>query len=138
MSIIWLPLQGEGGERPKAVRVGGWQSPSYAGIDPAQFDGWVGLRCDGLVVIDCDSIEASTFWREHSGFDKDCWVRKTPHGFHYIYEWSEGSPEAPDVDIFNGNPGGIDIRAGRTSQIVFRAPGYKTIVADELSRRYEP
>lgn len=133
---VWLPLQGEGGERPKAPAAAGWQSPSYQGIDPATFEGWVGLRCDGLVVIDCDNVEAAERWEKHVGGVAGVWCRKTPRGFHYIYEWTPGSPEGPSVDVF-GNGSGIDVRAGRTSQIVFKAPGYKTLAANSLSARYE-
>lgn len=138
MSIVWLPLQGEGGERPKAPAVAGWQSPSYQGVDPEKFDGWMGLRTDGLVVIDCDGEESAEFWQKHVGPKGivGTWVRKTPRGFHYIYPADSSSPTGPDVDIFKGQPPGIDLRVTNKSQIVFRAPGYKTIVRNDLSELY--
>lgn len=136
MAPIWIPLQGPAGERPKAPKVAGWQSPSYQGVDPslASVGDWLGLRCDDLVVVDCDSQDAAEFWEKHVGAKgmAGVWCRKTPRGFHYIYEHTPGAPTGPSVAIFPG----IDIRAGRTSQIVFHADGYKNITSTELSGRY--
>jgi hypothetical protein len=97
------------------------------------------LRCDNLVVVDCDSEESAAWWRKHVGPEgtEDTWIRKTPRGYHFIYDWTPGSPEAPDADIFRGDPPGIDVRAGRTSQIVFHAPGYATIQWGKTMEAYE-
>jgi hypothetical protein len=123
---IYLPLQGPHGVRPKAPAVGAWQSPGYAGFTGVQAeakasdDEWYGLRCDGLVVVDCDDAAAAMHW---CGIDTE-WdrgrVRKTPRGYHFVYKYTEGSPTAPAVGVFEHT----DIRAGATSQIVYFAPGY--------------
>lgn len=129
---IWIPLQGPGGQRPKAPSVPGWQSPAYTGLAgvvrgiDVERDAmeWIGLRCDGLVVIDCDNQEAADFWLRHTGEnDKHTFVRRTPRGYHFIYAKTPGSPDGPAVAVFPG----IDIRAGASSQIVFYAPGYEDV-----------
>lgn len=124
---VWLPLQGEHGERPKAPAVSGWQSPSFVGIELIeQYKDWFGLRTDGLVVIDCDNDDAARHWRSIDT-SKDVCVRKTPRGYHFIYRQTPDSPDAPAVGVFPG----IDVRAGRTSQIVFgNAPGYHWLQGD--------
>jgi hypothetical protein len=157
---IYLPLQGPSGVRPKAPAVGAWQSPGYQGAlpnDDGTFDQdeWVGMRCDGLVVIDCDcrcekingekpavcTTEAVArthlrFWLRHAGhLMSKTWLRKTPHGYHVIYEQHESLvPDAPASGVWPG----IDIRAGRTSQIVFRAPGYVDLAKPAAPLVFEP
>jgi hypothetical protein len=131
---IFLPLQGPTGVRPKAPAVGAWQSPGYRGIDYLEAstrhrlsqDEWFGMRCDNLVVIDCDSKEAAERWCEIDVHATSGWVRKTPHGVHFVYLPSAGSPDWPSADVF-GEGSHIDIRAGRTSQIVVCAPGYRNL-----------
>lgn len=133
---VWLPLQGEHGDRPKAPSVSGWQSEGYAGVDK-DAEGWIGLRCDGLVVVDCDSMDAARAWAKRIGTTTKTWTRKTPRGYHFIYTWTPGSPTGPMVGVFPGT----DIRAGRTSQIVFKAPGYRDFEADmggPLPIRFDP
>lgn len=131
MSKLFLPLQGPGGTRPKAPSEGAWQSPGYAGLTHAEASAryessnhaaWFGMRTDGLVVIDCDTHDAYEFWIEHT-FPHKTWIRKTPRGWHFIYAQSEGSPDAPAAGIFDH----VDIRAGRTSQIVYFAPNYHDV-----------
>ena len=91
-------------------------------LDGSEF--WCGLRCDGLVVIDCDNLASTKAWLMHIGLRLGhTWLRKTPRGFHFIYKQSAGSPDAPAAGIFPH----VDVRAGRTSQIVFAAPGYKDL-----------
>jgi hypothetical protein len=143
MSDVWIPLQGPQGVRPKAPAVGAWQSPGYTGVSDAllkcriEEDNWYGLRCDGFVVIDCDSSEAADWWVHHVN-GAVTWERKTPRGWHFIYERHVTSPSGPAVDIFRGHPAGIDIRAGRTSQIVFHAPGYYDVSKRERIRPFDP
>jgi hypothetical protein len=135
MGHVYLPLQGPAGVRPKAPAVGAWQSPGYQGISLADTpeQTWVGLRCDGLVVVDCDTIDAYNRWRTIDQSGESC-IRKTPRGYHFVYEATPGAPDAPAADVF-GYESHIDIRAGRTSQIVYRAPGYEWLIGglDSLS-----
>jgi hypothetical protein len=135
---VFLPLQGPTGVRPKAPAVGAWQSPGYEGISIAMKHGgpvpWIGMRCDGLVVIDCDSKAAALRWCEIDREANGGWVRKTPHGFHYIYEQTEGSPDAPSAGVYHET----DVRAGRTSQIVMFAPGYYELHAEKYMRPFDP
>jgi hypothetical protein len=127
---IYIPLQGPNGVRPKAPAVGAWQSPGYHGVSPGESgghagdDAWYGLRCDDLVVIDCDDKGAANDWLAHTKAEpSDTWVRATPRGYHFIYERTPGSPDAPAAGVWPHT----DIRAGRTSQIVFLATGYDDI-----------
>jgi hypothetical protein len=132
---IWIPLQGPDGIRPKAPAVGAWQSPGYAGVSReshAAYE-WLGRRCDGLVVIDCDDKDAATAWCKIDTEATEGWVRKTPRGFHFIYEHTPGSPDAPAVGVWPHT----DIRAGRTSQVVYFATGYSTL-ADNKPRPFDP
>jgi hypothetical protein len=133
----FLPLQGPNGVRPKAPAVGAWQSPGYTGLTKveallrhkADQRDWFGMRCDGLVVIDCDNQESCAFWLEHTGLGPSAtWLRRTPRGFHFIYRQVAGSPDAPYAGVFPG----IDIRSGRTSQIVYYASGYHDLAAKVL------
>lgn len=138
MRDIFIPLQGPLGVKPKAPAVGAWTSPGYFGRDVREWeakehtDEWYGLRCDDLVVIDCDNSDAAQFWLRiahpglhiDTGQDFPTWVRKTPNGWHFIY--SRRHPQDPDAPA-TGVWDHIDIRAGRTSQIVFYAPGYHDI-----------
>lgn len=132
-----IPLQGPAGVRPKAPAVGAWQSPGFHGMDVDSTElaaAWYGLRCDGLVVIDCDDKQAAYRWCDIEPDAARGWVRKTPRGYHFIYEYTPGSPDAPAVGVWPH----IDIRAGRTSQIVFYAPGYQCIGAAEHIRPFNP
>ena len=157
MSKVWVPLQGPSGVRPKAVAVGAWQSPGYRGLDvpiipdPTIEGGqaWVGLRCDDYVVIDCDSEEAYEFWlsivnppidspdgprRWLYWSDGNTWVRKTPRGYHFIYRRTHHGPDAPAAGVWPH----IDIRAGRTSQVVFYAPGYEDLTPPGFIKPFDP
>lgn len=138
MNNLFLPLQGPGGTRPKAPAQGAWQSPGYTGLthneahnayEQSNHAMWFGMRTDGLVVVDCDCQDAYDRWYEHT-FPHQTWVRKTPRGWHFIYDGTHGSPDGPSADIFGGGSH-IDIRAGRTSQIVYYAPGYFDHCGDE-------
>lgn len=138
---VFLPLQGPTGVRPKAPSIGAWQSPGYKGFDDIEArtrhrlndDEWFGLRCDGLVVMDCDSRDAALRWCAiDTEWDKT-WVRKTPRGTHFIYAQSVGSPDAPYAGVWPG----IDVRAGRTSQIVVYAPGYSHLKFPDTLRIFD-
>jgi KaiC/GvpD/RAD55 family RecA-like ATPase len=122
---IFLPLNGpdqrdgKGNLKPaKAPSVKDWSSENYAGVDP-DYGGWVGLRTDGLVVVDCDSDDAAHLWRS---IGEPTFEVKTPRGRHFYYRWSAGSPSAPAVAVLPG----VDIRAGRGAQVVVPpTPGYE-------------
>lgn len=129
MKDVFLPLQGPGAPAPKAPAVQGWQSPTYEGVLPpeerAAYDDnhWLGLRTDQYVVVDCDTPEAAQSWLAAHPDARDTWVRKTPHGFHFIYSTAPGAPSAPAVEVLPRT----DVRAGIGSQIVLHAPGYADV-----------
>lgn len=143
MDRIWLPLQGPTGVRPKAPAVGAWQSPGYDGIDPDKVRRttgynpdaeWIGMRCDGLVVVDCDSKVAAKHWCIIDPEAPSGWVRMSPRGVHFLYEQTPGSPDAPAAGVWPE----IDVRAGRTSQIVVYAPGYHELHGEKFIRPFNP
>jgi hypothetical protein len=120
---VFVPLNGpnDKGKKPKAPSLNGWQVPNYKGINPKTYKGWFGLRCDGYLVIDCDNAAAHDFWIERT-FPHATWVRKTPRGFHHVYRWHDPLGELEHLDgPHAGVLPGIDVRAGRTSQIVYSA-----------------
>lgn len=127
--VVFIQLNGpnDDGKKPKAPAQNGWQSPGHKGINPRTYQGWYGLRCDGLIVIDCDSSEAANAWNEiahANGPDAPTWVRKTPRGFHFIYRWHDPLGELDHIKgPHAGVLPGIDIRQGPSSQIVYAAPG---------------
>lgn len=73
----------------------------------------MGRRCDGLIVVDCDSPEAAKEW-EGYGFSTP-YVVVTPRGFHFYY----GLPEGVTVKAgpWRGHKG-IDIKSGPGHQVV--------------------
>lgn len=125
---VFLPLQGPEGETPKAPRVSGWTRPDYQGVS-LDYGGWVGMRCDGLVVIDCDTEDTYRAWLDHIDQPADHTLTvKTPRGYHCYYYRVEGAPAAPAVGLraeWLPENAQLDIRAGRTSQVVVPpTPGY--------------
>lgn len=122
----YIPLR----EGSKAPAVSGWADPDYEGIEPS---GRVGQRCDGIVVIDCDSEDAATAWAERGVADATR-VHQTPRGYHFIYRWTPGSPEGPAVGVLDG----IDVRAGRGSYIVVPPTEGYTIVGDWDPAPFDP
>lgn len=127
---VYLPLNGpesfdsKGRLKPaKAPSVQAWQSDGYKGVD-RNYGGWVGLRTDGLVVIDCDNDAAVETWRS---IGAPTFEVKTPRGRHFYYTYTPGSPTAPAVGVLDD----IDVRAGRTSQVVVPpTPGYEEVGGD--------
>lgn len=106
----------------KAPAAAKWSSPTYKGIDPSKH-ARVGLRCDGLVVIDCDSALAAKQWRSRTD-NTPTREHSTPRGFHFFYTFTPGSPSTPSAGALPG----IDVRAGRGSQVVFPpTDGYKVV-----------
>jgi hypothetical protein len=119
---VYIPLKTDGS---KAPAIAGWNKPEYhCTLEEAlEQSEWVGLRADGLVIIDCDSRAAFDAWVDHvGGRDNLGHVVATPRGFHVYYLWSEGSPAGPAVGVFPKT----DIRAGRGSYVVCPpTPGYE-------------
>ena len=115
--FVFLPLAVDT-KRPTAR---GWPDPEYKGVNPATYAGQLGLRCDRLVVVDCDTKEAMEAWVAAHG--EATLVRKTQNGWHLIYEWTPGCPTTQMIGLFPDT----DIKAGPGSQIVIRADGYETI-----------
>lgn len=106
---------------PKAPSARDWSSEDHKGVDPAKHHGWLGLRTDGLVVVDCDTEDAAHLWRSIGAPTKEV---KTPRGRHFYYRWTPGSPAAPAAGVFEH----IDIRAGRGAQVVCPpTPGYEAV-----------
>lgn len=111
---IYLPLKADSKEPAKR----GWQKPDYEGVEPV---GRVGLRADGLVIVDCDSAEAADAWRAIGTATQEV---QTPRGFHFYYQWVPGAPTGPAAGVMPG----VDIRAGLGSYVVAPpTPGYTTL-----------
>jgi hypothetical protein len=123
---VWLPLNGpnERGLAPKGCSVSGWSDPAYKGVDVLH-DGWLGMRLDQLVVIDCDNEEAKDAWLAH--IDKPfahTAVRKTPHGYHFLYArtvdaYGITGQKLPSIHMK------MELKTGVGHQIVWHAPGYE-------------
>lgn len=109
----------------KKPAVKGWADPSYPGVTPGEGrEAWVGLRADGLVIVDCDSDEAYDYWiaRVHEG--AVTYIVRTPRGYHFYYKTAMSGVTGPAVAVYPG----IDIRAGKGSYVVSpHAPGYQVM-----------
>lgn len=130
-SVPYLPLKP--GEKTPAVK--GWAKPDYEGVEPV---GRVGLRADGLVIVDCDSVEAAKAWSDRIGCDPEAWPTytvKTPRGFHFYYHWTDGSPMGPYAGVLPG----IDIRSGMGSYVVCPpTPGYVEMGPNDDVEDFDP
>jgi hypothetical protein len=132
---IYLKLGGPGSDKPKAPASYGWQSPGFQGLGaPAvrrilDAGGWIGMRCDPYVVIDCDDEHAANYWLDR-GPDAT-WTRSTPHGMHFIYHRTADSPDASLIRPIKGV--NLDVLAGSGRQIVLWADGYETISPDQTT-----
>jgi hypothetical protein len=113
---VYLPLRTDGSKRPA---VAGWAEPEYRGVEPT---GWVGLRCDDLVVIDCDSAEAYEAWCAAHPAAANTHTVKSPRGYHLYYRRTPKAPTGPAVGVLPD----IDVRAGSGSYVVCPpTPGYE-------------
>jgi len=104
---IYIPVKPGG----KAPLVANWSSESFMGCDPLQHPR-LAMRCDGIVVVDCDSGEAAKDWLARTR--QGTYTVKTPRGWHFYYRWTEGSPSGPAVGVLPS----VDIRAGRGSYVL--------------------
>lgn len=134
---VWLELRGRGAT-PKAAKALNWTDLSYRGIDPLSMPGgtWVGMRLDQNIVVDCDNYDAMDAWLRHIDQPDDhTLVRKTPHGWHFIYQ---RTPDTYSMSTGTGQLKGIhekiDFKVGPGHQIVFYAPGYETVHNREAGR----
>lgn len=126
---VWLPLMGpnERGLNPKGCYARGWNLPGYQGLgEESDHKGWIGLRLDDFIVVDCDNDEACVAWLDHihepGGLHQHTLVRKTPHGWHFIYRRGiEAMGVAAAVPWFIPK---VDLKVGIAHQIVYHAPGY--------------
>lgn len=126
---IYIPLHGTG-PTPKAPSEKAWSSEDYLGVGQ-DHGGWVGLRCDGLVVIDCDSAQAISAWES---IGAETYTVKTPRGMHYYYHWVYGAPTGPATNVLPGT----DVRAGRGSYVVAPpTPGY-IVTSDKYLNDFDP
>lgn len=113
--MIYIPLNAD-----KTPAARGWQKPEYEGVDPANHE-WVGLRADGLVIIDCDTQEAADAWDTLGS----TYTVKTPRGTHFYYRYTPGSPTGPAVGVLPS----VDVRAGAGSYVVAsQSPGYELLL----------
>lgn len=112
---VYIPLKGDS----KVPAVSGWADHDYEGVEP---EGRVGLRADGLVIVDCDSREAYDAWPG----DKNTYTVKTPRGYHLYFKATGVSATlGPRVGVMPG----VDIRAGSGSYVVAPpTPGYEVFV----------
>ena len=121
---VWLAIS----EKTKACHVKGWAEPGYKGLSPEQVDKakWLGLRCDGLVVIDCDSQEACDWWLARIGLPMEhTHTVKTKNGYHFYYSWTPGSPTTSSTGTVHD---ALDVKAGRGSLVVVPpSPGKETL-----------
>ena len=129
----YIPLRTDGS---KAPAVSGWADASYHCTKEealAQSD-WIGLRADGLVIVDCDTPAAAAEWREQQGSTSQTPLSvETPRGQHFYYVTAPGAPTGPAVGVFDK----VDIRAGKGSYVVCPpSPGYTE--HDGAIMRFDP
>lgn len=102
--MIYLPLDPET-KRP-AVR--GWAKDGYQGVERGDY---TALRTDGLLVVDCDSMDAAGAWYEEPGTETPYMVR-TGRGMHFYYQAAEGVRSGPMIR------GSIDIKTGKGAYVL--------------------
>jgi hypothetical protein len=127
---VYLKLTGpnDKGLAPKGCTLQGWNDPSYKGIGLVwPEDVWIGMRLDEWIVIDCDDEQAKDDWLVY--LDKPIshtWVRKTPHGYHFIYKRGIDSYALTARKLTAISPK-LEMKTGVGHQIVFSAPGYSDL-----------
>jgi hypothetical protein len=115
---IYVPIE-RGGKRPLVTK---WSEPDempheWDSLLSSDLEPNLGLRLDGLLVIDCDTAEAAAWWVS-VGAPTDCQV-KTPHGWHFYYqlppgvEVQGGALRRPD-----GTPMRVDVKTGRKHYVL--------------------
>lgn len=125
----FIPLREDGS---KAPAVKGWADADYrcTKAEALAQSSWIGMRADGLVIVDCDSEMAAGNWSADHPIPA---FVTTPRGTHYYYLTAPGAPTGPAVDLYPKT----DIRAGRGSYVVCPpSPGYKAY--DGSAVRFDP
>jgi len=120
---------------PKACIVPGWSDPLYQGVIPLEHDGWIGLRLDNLIVVDCDDEAAVEAWNRHAG--KPTWERQTPHGRHYIYRRGVDAYTVTAQKLTSIAPK-LELKTGVGHQIVLMAPGYSDLRSERYIQPFDP
>lgn len=127
---VYLKLAGpnEKGLAPKGCNTQGWNDPSYKGIGTAwPEEGWIGMRLDEWVVIDCDDEQAKDDWLAYIDLPiQHTLVRKTPHGYHFIYKRGVDSFALTARKLTTISPK-LEMKTGVGHQIVYSAPGYSDL-----------
>lgn len=134
---VWLTIH----PKTKACLTKHWSDVEYKGINPDIPRKWLGLRCDGLVIVDCDSEEAVDWWYAHVGVSRrqrrsHTYTVKTNHGYHLYYVATPGSPEASIIGRVHEK---LDIKAGRGALIVVPpSPGYTELYDRPMIAPFDP
>ncbi len=112
----------------KACYTKGWSGIHYKGIDPTSVQ-YLGRRCDGLVVVDCDTDDAAKQWLALIGLDLGhTFCVKTKRGYHFYYEATPGAPSrSRDLRKYGYD---IDLKAGRGALVVIPPTPGKTVLHD--------
>lgn len=118
---VLIPLR-SGSKRPIQAATK-WQAPSPPVDEWAELaepDGNWGLRLDGYLVIDCDTVEARLWWETLCGNDHHTPVQvSTPHGHHYYYRLPEGAEvKAGPLKNPDGTPMRVDVKTGPGHYVV--------------------
>jgi hypothetical protein len=98
---------------------------SHASVDPDQIAAWwqkrpdanVGMRCDGLLVIDVDSDDGArslAVLEQELGPLPETWRQTTGRGQHLVYAADTSGNSTRPL----GSPPGLHLRAGRRGYIV--------------------
>lgn len=101
--MIFIPLD----HATKVPAVRGWARDGYQGVDRCDY---CAMRTDGLLVVDCDTMDAAKAWAE-SGPATGYAVR-TGRGMHFYYQAAEGVRSGPMIR------GAIDIKTGKGAYVL--------------------
>jgi Primase C terminal 1 (PriCT-1) len=147
MSDIWLPLRGPNnkGLNPKGCYEPGWNTHAYLGLgsddlaDRISRGGWVGLRLDDWIVIDCDGVnmvgdkdllvarQTMLAWLDHIQMPfEHTRVRRTKNGWHFYYRRPVAAFALQSQKLDQLIPH-LELLTGIGHQVVHTAPGYETV-----------
>lgn len=102
----------------KRPTVKGWASPDYRTPENFPAGTGIGLRADGIVIVDADNEAALSRWQDMVGGQEVATVR-TPRGYHFYYRLPEGERFGPSAND------GLDVRSGSGSYaLIPPSPGY--------------
>lgn len=107
----------------KRPTVKGWAAPDFEAPTEAFAGSNIGLRADGIVIVDADSVAAGVRWEGLVGGTPSHVVR-TPRGFHYYYRLPEGERFGPSVN----SELHLDVRSGPGSYaLIPPSAGYEWV-----------